>query len=118
LAAEVLRHEYPDEERPPGRRVFLARSLDATMVIPVLSFLVWLHHFFTMGASVDVNGLFGVMIMIIAVPTGVKVFNWLFTKYGGRVQNARRQNRRWSYWGERTYAEDRHWRGAHRNWVH
>jgi len=56
------------------------------MVICVLSFLVWLHHFFTMGASADVNGFFGVMTMIIAVPTGVKVFNWLFTMYGGRVR--------------------------------
>jgi cytochrome o ubiquinol oxidase subunit I len=58
----------------------------ATMVICVLSFIVWLHHFFTMGASADVNGFFGVMTMVIAVPTGVKVFNWLFTMYGGRVQ--------------------------------
>jgi cytochrome o ubiquinol oxidase subunit 1 len=52
----------------------------------VLSFLVWLHHFFTMGASADVNGFFGIMTMIIAVPTGVKIFNWLFTLYGGRVR--------------------------------
>jgi cytochrome o ubiquinol oxidase subunit I len=58
----------------------------ATMVICVLSFIVWLHHFFTMGASADVNGFFGVMTMVIAVPTGVKVFNWLFTMYGGRVR--------------------------------
>src|SRR5271168_5416447 len=58
----------------------------ATMVICVLSFLVWLHHFFTMGATADVNGFFGIMTMIIAVPTGVKVFNWLFTMYGGRVR--------------------------------
>src|SRR2546428_12048567 len=58
----------------------------ATMAICVLSFLVWLHHFFTMGASADVNGFFGVMTMVIAVPTGVKVFNWLFTLYGGRIR--------------------------------
>src|SRR2546428_9858523 len=57
----------------------------ATMAICVLSFLVWLHHFFTMGATADVNGFFGVMTMVIAVPTGVKVFNWLFTMYGGGV---------------------------------
>jgi cytochrome o ubiquinol oxidase subunit 1 len=57
----------------------------ATMAICMLSFLVWLHHFFTMGAGADVNGFFGVMTMIIAVPTGVKVFNWLFTMYGGRI---------------------------------
>ena len=57
----------------------------ATMAICLLSFMVWLHHFFTMGAGADVNGFFGIMTMIIAVPTGVKVFNWLFTMYGGRV---------------------------------
>ncbi len=57
----------------------------ATMVICVLAFSVWLHHFFTMGAGGDVNGIFGILSMIIAVPTGVKVFNWLFTIYGGRV---------------------------------
>ena len=58
----------------------------ATMVICVLAFMVWLHHFFTMGAGADVNGFFGITTMIIAVPTGVKVFNWLFTIYGGRVR--------------------------------
>jgi cytochrome o ubiquinol oxidase subunit 1 len=57
----------------------------ATMAIFVLAFTVWLHHFFTMGAGGDVNAIFGIMSMIIAVPTGVKVFNWLFTMYGGRV---------------------------------
>ena len=57
----------------------------ATMVIFVLAFSVWLHHFFTMGAGGDVNAIFGILSMIIAVPTGVKVFNWLFTMYGGRV---------------------------------
>jgi cytochrome o ubiquinol oxidase subunit I len=57
----------------------------ATMVICLLSFTVWLHHFFTMGAGADVNAIFGIASMIIAVPTGVKVFNWLFTMYGGRV---------------------------------
>jgi len=60
----------------------------ATMAICLLSFMVWLHHFFTMGAGADVNAFFGVMSMIIAVPTGVKVFNWLFTMYGGRVRFA------------------------------
>ena len=70
-----------------GKPLFGYRSMvAATMVICVLSFLVWLHHFFTMGASANVNGFFGVMTMIIAVPTGVKVFNWLFTMYGGRVR--------------------------------
>ncbi|MCX5572105.1 cytochrome o ubiquinol oxidase subunit I [Kaistia nematophila] len=58
----------------------------ATMSICVLSFLVWLHHFFTMGAGANVNAVFGIATMIIAVPTGVKVFNWLFTMYGGRVR--------------------------------
>jgi len=58
----------------------------ATMAICILSFLVWLHHFFTMGAGANVNAVFGVATMIISVPTGVKVFNWLFTMYGGRVR--------------------------------
>ena len=57
----------------------------ATMAIFVLAFTVWLHHFFTMGAGGDVNAIFGILSMIIAVPTGVKVFNWLFTMYGGRI---------------------------------
>jgi len=57
----------------------------ATMAICILSFTVWLHHFFTMGAGADVNAIFGIASMIIAVPTGVKIFNWLFTMYGGRV---------------------------------
>src|SRR5262249_61720292 len=46
---------------------------------------VWLHHFFTMGAGADVNAFFGIMSSIIAVPTGVKVFNWLFTMFRGRI---------------------------------
>lgn len=54
--------------------------------IVVLSFIVWLHHFFTMGAGADVNAFFGIMTMLIAVPTGVKIFNWLFTMYQGRVR--------------------------------
>src|SRR5579863_292470 len=57
----------------------------ATMAICVLSFMVWLHHFFTMGAGANVNAFFGIATMIIAVPTGVKIFNWLFTMYGGRL---------------------------------
>jgi cytochrome o ubiquinol oxidase subunit 1 len=57
----------------------------ALIVIAFLSFIVWLHHFFTMGASPEVNNFFGIMTMLIAIPTGVKVFNWLFTKFRGRV---------------------------------
>jgi cytochrome o ubiquinol oxidase subunit 1 len=57
----------------------------ATMAICVLAFMVWLHHFFTMGAGGDVNAVFGIATTIIAVPTGVKIFNWLFTMYGGEV---------------------------------
>jgi cytochrome o ubiquinol oxidase subunit 1 len=57
----------------------------ATMVICILSFMVWLHHFFTMGAGGDVNAFFGITTMIIAVPTGVKIFNWIFTMYGGEI---------------------------------
>jgi len=70
-----------------GKPLFGYRSMVvATMAICVLSFMVWLHHFFTMGAGANVNGFFGIMTMIIAVPTGVKVFNWLFTMYGGRIR--------------------------------
>ena len=58
----------------------------ATMCIGVLSFVVWLHHFFTMGAGADVNAFFGITTMIISIPTGVKIFNWLFTIYRGRVR--------------------------------
>jgi cytochrome o ubiquinol oxidase subunit 1 len=58
----------------------------ATGSITFLSFSVWLHHFFTMGAGPGVNFFFGIMTMIIAIPTGVKIFNWLFTMYRGRVK--------------------------------
>ncbi|MBP9761574.1 cbb3-type cytochrome c oxidase subunit I [Candidatus Saccharibacteria bacterium] len=57
----------------------------ALMAITVLSYLVWAHHFFTMGAGGNVNAFFGIMTMVIAVPTGVKVFNWIFTMYKGRI---------------------------------
>lgn len=57
--------------------------------ITFLSFIVWLHHFFTMGAGANVNAFFGIMTMLIAVPTGVKIFNWLFTMYGGRIYFSR-----------------------------
>jgi cytochrome o ubiquinol oxidase subunit 1 len=70
-----------------GKPLFGYRSMViATMGICVISFMVWLHHFFTMGAGADVNSVFGVMSSIIAVPTGVKIYNWLFTMYGGRVR--------------------------------
>jgi cytochrome o ubiquinol oxidase subunit I len=69
-----------------GKPLFGYRSMVlATLAICVLSFMVWLHHFFTMGAGADVNAVFGIMSMVIAVPTGVKVFNWLFTLFRGRV---------------------------------
>ena len=58
----------------------------ATACIGVLSFIVWLHHFFTMGSGANVNAFFGIATMIISIPTGVKVFNWLFTMYKGRIQ--------------------------------
>ena len=69
-----------------GKRLFGYTSMVwAIWSIVVLSFLVWLHHFFTMGAGADVNAFFGIMTMVIAVPTGVKVFNWLFTMHRGRI---------------------------------
>jgi cytochrome o ubiquinol oxidase subunit 1 len=72
-----------------GKPLFGYRSMVlATMVICLLSFMVWLHHFFTMGAGADVNAIFGIASMIIAVPTGVKIYNWLFTMYGGRIRFA------------------------------
>jgi cytochrome o ubiquinol oxidase subunit 1 len=70
-----------------GKALFGYRSMVlATMAICVLSFMVWLHHFFTMGAGADVNAVFGIMSMIIAIPTGVKLFNWIFTLYRGRLR--------------------------------
>jgi cytochrome o ubiquinol oxidase subunit I len=70
-----------------GKPLFGYRSMVlATMAICVISFMVWLHHFFTMGAGPNVNAIFGIASMIIAVPTGVKIYNWLFTMYGGRVR--------------------------------
>ncbi|MDE2624855.1 MAG: cytochrome o ubiquinol oxidase subunit I [Betaproteobacteria bacterium] len=72
-----------------GKRLFGYHSMVyATVAIAVLSFVVWLHHFFTMGAGANVNAFFGIATMVIAVPTGVKVFNWLFTMYKGRVEFA------------------------------
>ena len=58
----------------------------ATVVITILSYLVWLHHFFTMGSGASVNSFFGITTMIISIPTGAKIFNWLFTMYHGRVR--------------------------------
>ena len=70
-----------------GKQLFGYRSMVlATLAICVLSFMVWLHHFFTMGAGANVNSFFGIMSMIIAIPTGVKLFNWLFTLYRGRIR--------------------------------
>ena len=57
----------------------------ATASIALLSFIVWLHHFFTMGAGANVNAFFGIMTGVIAIPTGVKIFNWLFTMFRGRI---------------------------------
>ncbi|GAB3436479.1 cytochrome o ubiquinol oxidase subunit I [Massilia solisilvae] len=58
----------------------------ATCVIMILSYLVWLHHFFTMGSGASVNSFFGISTMIISIPTGAKIFNWLFTMYKGRIR--------------------------------
>ncbi|MDX3909816.1 MAG: cytochrome o ubiquinol oxidase subunit I [Sphingobium sp.] len=70
-----------------GKPLFGYRSMvAATLFIVVVSFLVWLHHFFTMGAGADVNAAFGIATSVIAVGTGVKIYNWLFTMYGGRVR--------------------------------
>jgi len=58
----------------------------ATLFICLVSFMVWLHHFFTMGAGAEVNAAFGIATSIIAVGTGVKIYNWIFTMYGGRIR--------------------------------
>ena len=69
------------------KRLFgYASMVYATVVITVLSYLVWLHHFFTMGSGASVNSFFGITTMIISIPTGAKMFNWLFTMYRGRIQ--------------------------------
>jgi len=68
------------------KRLFgYASMVGAAIIITLLSVLVWLHHFFTMGAGADVNAFFGIMTMIIAIPTGVQVFNWLATMFRGRI---------------------------------
>ncbi len=70
-----------------GKRLFGYTSMVVALAsITVLSYIVWLHHFFTMGAGANVNAFFGIATMVIAVPTGVKVFNWLFTMYRGRIR--------------------------------
>lgn len=70
-----------------GKRLFGYTSMVyATVVITVLSYLVWLHHFFTMGSGASVNSFFGITTMIISIPTGAKMFNWLFTMYRGRIR--------------------------------
>jgi cytochrome o ubiquinol oxidase subunit 1 len=72
-----------------GKPLFGYRSMvAATMFICVVSYMVWLHHFFTMGAGGNVNAVFGIATAIIAVGTGVKVYNWMFTMYGGRIRFA------------------------------
>ena len=70
-----------------GKKLFGYTSMVyATLVITVLAYLVWLHHFFTMGAGASVNAFFGITTMIISIPTGAKIFNWLFTMYRGRIR--------------------------------
>ncbi|MCJ8138392.1 cytochrome o ubiquinol oxidase subunit I [Falsirhodobacter halotolerans] len=70
-----------------GKRLFGYTSMVyATVVITILSYVVWLHHFFTMGSGASVNSFFGITTMIISIPTGAKIFNWLFTMYKGRIR--------------------------------
>ena len=71
------------------KRLFgYASMVWAIWAIMILSFTVWLHHFFTMGAGANVNAFFGITTGIIAIPTGVKLFNWIFTMYKGRIRFA------------------------------
>ena len=70
-----------------GKKLFgYASMVYATVVITILSYLVWLHHFFTMGSGASVNSFFGITTMIISIPTGAKIFNWLFTMYHGKIR--------------------------------
>ena len=70
-----------------GKRLFGYTSMVyATVAITILSYIVWLHHFFTMGSGASVNSFFGITTMIISIPTGAKIFNWLFTMYRGRIR--------------------------------
>jgi cytochrome o ubiquinol oxidase subunit 1 len=70
-----------------GKRLFGYSSMVyATVVITILAYLVWLHHFFTMGADPSVNSFFGIATMVISIPTGAKIFNWLFTMYRGNIR--------------------------------
>jgi len=70
-----------------GKKLFgYASMVYATVVITILSYLVWLHHFFTMGSGASVNSFFGITTMVISIPTGAKIFNWLFTMYRGRIR--------------------------------
>ena len=70
-----------------GKRLFGYSSMVyATVVITILSYLVWLHHFFTMGSGASVNSFFGIATMVISIPTGAKIFNWLFTMYRGKIR--------------------------------
>ncbi len=58
----------------------------ATMSIAILSFTVWLHHFFTMGQNANINAAFGIATMTIGVPTGVKIYDWIWTMFRGQVR--------------------------------
>ncbi|WP_439485101.1 cytochrome o ubiquinol oxidase subunit I [Blastomonas fulva] len=70
-----------------GKKLFGYTSMVyATVVITILSYVVWLHHFFTMGSGASVNSFFGITTMVISIPTGAKLFNWLFTMYRGRIR--------------------------------
>lgn len=70
-----------------GKRLFGYTSMVyATVCITILSYVVWLHHFFTMGSGASVNSFFGITTMVISIPTGAKLFNWLFTMYRGRIR--------------------------------
>ncbi len=69
------------------KRLFGYTAMVGSLIaISLLSYGVWVHHFFTMGAGAAVNAFFGISTMLIAIPTGVKVFNWILTMWGGRIR--------------------------------
>src|SRR5699024_9909152 len=70
-----------------GKALFGYRSMVwATAAIAILSFTVWLHHFFTMGQNANINAVFGIASMLIGIPTGVKIYAWLWTMFRGRIR--------------------------------